>query len=261
MEILCCFKIVPELDKVLTADWREVQPSGPNLSYVPQVIGCYDEAGLETALRIRDGAEAVGETVNITCVTLGGGDYGYFFRGLFALGVGRIVQIRPQRNLTFSPLAVADAVCDIFSDSRFDAVICGVQSSDGNNGLTPYLIAKGMGMPCIPNVTEIRFEPSGLRVSREVRGGSRTVKIAAPAVYAVGNSVNPFLRMPTVKKRMAAAETPFETVELPAGSESPTTIVTLVPKAAGESCAFVPGDSAAEIAGNLLKLCPEVRPT
>lgn len=260
MEILCCFKIAPELDKVLLSDWVDVSPSGPKLDYVPRAIGCYDEAGLETALHIRDAAEKLGETVNITCVTLGGGDYGYFFRWLFALEVNRIVQIKTERDLTFSPRAVAEAVCGVFSDRRFDAVICGVQSADGNNGLTPYLIAKGMGLPCIPNVTEIDFEPAGLRVSREVRGGSRTAKITAPAVYAVGNSLNPFLRLSTMKKRLAAAGTPFETVELTALSDAAATAVTFMPKSVGEGCTFVSGDSAAEKAQSLLKLCPEVRP-
>ena len=91
MNILCCFKLVNDLDLVMETDWQAASVSGVDLSYSKRIINCYDEAGLETALRIKDCAERCGEDVFISAVTVGDGNYDAFFKNLFAVGIGRIL--------------------------------------------------------------------------------------------------------------------------------------------------------------------------
>lgn len=264
MNILCCFKIVADYDKVVQRDWDTAQIPGPDLSYVGRIISCYDEAGLESALRIKDAAEKSGDTVSLSAVTLGNGSYDYFFRSLFALGFERIVQISLPEPVTFTPERVSSAICEVFEGQQFDAVICGVQSADGCGGTSPYLLAKKLAMPCIPNVIEIGYQKDSLRIRRETVSGESSATVSRPAVYAIGNSVNPFLRMATVKKRMAAAQCQPEIIEaadLGECENEPVVLQGFAHSKAGRGCVFVEGESCAQKAENLLKLCPEVKRT
>lgn len=263
MNILCCFKIVADYDKVVQRDWDAARLPGPDTSYVRRIISCYDEAGLETALRIRDAAQKCGDSVSLTAVTLGDGSYDYYFRSLFALGFERVVQICMPEPVSFTPERVASAICQVFEGQSFDAVICGVQSAEGG-GTTPYVLAKKLSMPCIPNVMELSYTASGLSVRRETASGESTASVLCPAVYAIGNSVNPFLRMATVKMRMAAAERQAEMLDAAELNTCEGETVELRGFARGKTgrgCVYVEGDSCKEKAENLLKLCPEVKRT
>ncbi len=258
MNILCCFKISPDYDKVVSADWCAAKPPAPDTSYVPKELGCYDEAALEMALRLKDEAERAGVSVTVTAVTVGEGQCDHFARGLFALGVGRVVQLRLPQALDFQPGTVSEAIAEAFSDLRFDAVFCGAQSSEGG-GMTPYLLAKKFEMPCLPNVTELHYHQNGLRVTRETFNGESEVTVTAPAVYAVFNSRHPFLRMATVKKRLAVADMGAEIMEFSASVPERFALLRFSYDAGGRPCVFVEGESCMEKAEKLLQLCPEVR--
>ena len=91
MNILCCFKISPDYDKVVEKDWAAAELSGPDTSYVPHGPGCYDEAALELALRLRDEGQKRGESVRITAATVSNATPAAFARQLYALGVDRVV--------------------------------------------------------------------------------------------------------------------------------------------------------------------------
>ena len=223
---------------------------------------CNDEAGLETALRLRDEAKKAGDDLSLTAVTLGSGSYDYFFRSLFALGFERIVQIRLPEPVCFTPERVSRAIAHVFSGEVYDAVICGVQSADTSGGTTPYLIAKKMALPCIPNVIEMKYKSGLLAIRRETAGGESSATINTPAVYAVGNSVNPYLRMATVKNRLAAAQLQPEFIDasdLSLPDVEPLELIGFVGRKSGKTCTFVEGDSCAEKAASLIKLCPEVK--
>lgn len=261
MNILCCFKISPDYDKVVAKDWKNAQPPAPDTSYVPKQFGCYDEAGLETALRLRDSAEARGRPVTVTAVTVGNGKYDYFARVLFALGVQRVVRITLPEPVDFQPEAVSAAICNAFPSETFDAVVCGVQSAEGG-GMTPYLLARKLGIPCLPNVTALRCQETGIRVTRETQRGESEATVTAPAVYAVGNSKSPYLRLSTVKKRMSVSQMHPETIaleNLPAPAPEQLSLLRFTCARSGRACVFVAGDTCAQKAENLLKLCPEVR--
>lgn len=262
MNILCCFKIVSDLDNVVQRDWDTAQIPGPDLSYVRKLISCYDEAGLEAALRIRDSAEKSGESVTLSAVTLGSGSYDYFFHSLFALGFKRIVQVRLPDPVTFTPELVSHTIAHVFDGCPFDAVICGAQSADGSGGTTPYLLSKCLGLACLPNVIDMSYESGALRIRREIPGGESSTAINVPAVYAVGNSAHPYLRMATVRQRLAVSDLQPEFVDglsLPLPNFQSVELVGFTSQKSGKGCEFVAGDSCVEKAKSLLSLCPEVK--
>lgn len=262
MKILCCFKIVSDLDPVMEKDWAAADSSGVDLSYVKKIINCFDEAGIETALRIKESAEKQGETVSVTAITVGGGQYEAFFKNLFAVGIGRIIQGRHSNTPMCSPDRLSEYLSELAGDSKYDLVITGTQSEDGNNGLTPYYLAKRFGLPCISNVSELQYSGSVLRVSCDAGDGTRRATVNAPALYAVSNSVNPYLRMATLRQKLATSKLSaeiFELDEAPTGTERDPVFQSFSRERSGRSCVFIEGESCAEKAAKLLKAYPEVR--
>ena len=259
MNILCCFKISPDYDKVVEADWAAADAAGPDTSYVPRGPGCYDEAALELALRLRDGANARGEAVRVTAATVADAAPAAFARQLYALGVDRVVRVRTPGAADFRPEGVSAALFSAFSGEKFDLILCGAQSAEGG-GLTPYRLAQRFGFPCLADVTDLQLADGGVRVTREIPGGEHRATVTAPAVYAVGNAKHPYLRMATVRQRMAVSSRVPDEVEVPL-SDAPAGLRLLCLKrpAGGRACSFVEGGSCAEKAAALLKLCPEVR--
>lgn len=259
MNILCCFKISPDYDKVVEKDWAAAELSGPDTSYVPHGPGCYDEAALELALRLRDEGQKRGESVRITAATVSNATPAAFARQLYALGVDRVVRVEAPGTDNFRSETVSAALFSAFSGEKFDLVVCGAQSAEGG-GMTPYRLAQKLGFPCLADVTDLSLADGGVRVAREVPGGERRATVTVPAVYAVGSAKHPYLRMATVRQRMAVSNRVPDVCEVQAREASEgLRLLRLKRPAGGRACVFVEGEDCGEKAEALLKICPEVR--
>jgi len=262
MNILCCFKLVNDLDLVMEKDWRSATTTAVDLSYAKRLINCYDEAGLETALRLKDEAEKRGESAFISAVTVGDGNYETFFKNLFAVGIDRILQIKTSANPPFAPDRISSLLFEAAKHCAHDVVITGIQSADGTNGLTPYLLAQKLKIPCFAHVTELRYMQSGtLRVTSDTGRGLRHASVNRCALYAVGNSVNPYLRMATLKRKLAVSKMSAELIEQENISnlgDRDVPVSNLSRENKTRSCTFITGESCEEKAKKLLKDFPEV---
>lgn len=261
MNILCCFKIVNDLDLIMEKDWMTASASAVDLSYAKKIINCYDEAGLETAIRIKEHAQSFGEDVFITAITVGDGNFDAFFKNLFAVGIDRILQVKVSDNMSFTPDKVSSILCEAAKFCRYDAVITGISSADGSNGLTPYLLAKKLGIPCIGNVTEIQYTGGVLRAFCDTGRGLRRATVNVPALYAIGNSVNPYLRMATLKQKLAVSKLSAEVIELPVHLEhdnQDAVLFSLKYEKSERHCVFIRGGGCQEMARNLIAAYPEV---
>lgn len=261
MNILCCFKIVSDLDLVMERDWASADKTGVDLSYVKKVISCFDEAGLETALRIKDSAEKQGETVHITAITIGNGKYEAFFKNLFAVGVERIIQGTLSEKLLFSPDRLSANLCELTGACKYDLVITGAQSAEGANGLTPYYLAERLGIPCVSNVSELQFVDGKLRATCDTGNGVRKCTVKVPALFAICNSVNPYLRMATLKQKLAVSQLSAETHELSETMLSNTRdgeLISLNRKKKLRRCVLIEGKTCVEKVSKLLEAYPEV---
>ena len=261
MNILCCFKLVNDFDLVMEKDWIAASAAGVDLSYAKRIINCYDEAGLETALRIKDNAESYGEKVFITAITVGEGNYDAFFKNLFAVGIKRIIQVKAPTEQPFSPNEIASTLFQVIKGCEYDAIITGIQTADGSNGLTPFLLAKKLGIPCISNVTELQYTNGVLRATCDNGRALRRATVNTPALYAVGNSSNPYLRMATLKQKLAVSKMTAELIEpteLTQNFGSASELCSLSYEKADRHCIFIHGNSCEELATNLLSAYPEV---
>ena len=261
MNILCCFKIVSDLDLVMERDWASADKSGVDLSYVKKVISCFDEAGLETALRVKDSAEKQGENVHITAITIGNGKYDSYFKNLFAVGVERVIQGILPAEMLFSPDRLSAYLSELAGETKYDLVITGTQSADGANGLTPYYLANRLGMPCINNVSELQYTDGKLKATCDTGNGLRRCTVKAPALFAIGNSINPYLRMATLKQKLAVSQLSEEIHELPENSyisKIDAELLSLSREKTERRCIFIEGETCGDKAAKLLEAYPEV---
>ena len=204
MKILVCFKIVQDLDTVMEKDWDEAALSGWDIGYTKKVINCYDEAALECALRLRDTVRGQGGQAEVTAVTIGScGEI--FYKNMFAVGIQRVLEIAaPEQDLRFSPNLVAAELAR--AAGGYDLILCGRQNSMGDNGATPFALGWALGIPCIPNAVSLVWKAGALGVMIERENGIRRAQLALPAVVAVGNSDTPYLRVATLREKLAVSK-------------------------------------------------------
>jgi electron transfer flavoprotein alpha/beta subunit len=115
-------------------------------------------------------------------------------------------------------------------------------------GETPVLIAARLGFPCLSQVREITPGPIGLRVEWKTDRGIASCRLVSPCVYALGEAKHSYLRMPTLRERLAAGNRRVETLAQPAdpGLDNEASFVKAWCEDSEQACEWVEGATVAE---------------
>ena len=234
MRIAVGFKVTPDFEALRAADWARVAAAeGPEgraaaTRYVRRVLGVFDEAALELALRLRDARAERGVETSLAAFTVGGREADPFLATLQALGFecARVDPGEPEPlagqpagapggSLDFAPAATAALVAACAARLGADVLLLGARGGPGGSGTVPFRAAEALGHPCVAEVTSL--EPAGdrLRVTFTDDDGPVRAVAVPPCVLAVGNAVVSMLRVPTLKDRLATRGRPV--AELTAG--------------------------------------------
>ncbi len=246
MKILVCFKIEHDLDTVMERDWTGACLERFDISYTQRMINCYDEAALECALRLKDAGGARGREVQVDAITVGAGRNDLFYKNMFAVGIGNVIQLETGGDLRFCPNRVAQLIAE--RAEGYDLILTGRQSSSGGNGSTPFALARLLKLPCVSNVTSLEWVGAGLRVKFETDWGFRSGTLTGPSVCAVGNSSCPYLRVATLREKLSVSSKRPQVVpvELPEGEAAllgPDPLPTaLCCEKGGRACRMLTGD-------------------
>lgn len=251
MRILVCFKVTQDLESVMKRDWESAALENFDISYTQKELNCYDEAALESALRIKDRLTAAGEEATVDAVTVGNGNYDLFYKNMFAVGVGQIFQIHTEEELTWNPETVASLLAEKAGD--YDAVLMGSKNAMGENGLTPYALARRLGRPCVNPVVSLKAAEKGLRVTYERDRGERQATVRVPAVYAFGNSDTPYLRVATLREKLAVKGKKAEHLERSVSLQEKVSACGLFSEEMTKQCRFLEGESVQEKARKLME--------
>ena len=278
MRIVVGFKVAPDFEALREADWARVAAAeGPQgraeaVRFVRRVIGVFDEAALELALRLRDARAERGLQTRLAAFTVGGREAGPFLTTLQALGfacarVGPAGPAAPAGGhadgaaapdgaLDFAPAATAALVAACAQRLGGDVLLLGERGAPGGSGTIPFLAAEALGRSCVSSITAV--EPAAgdrLRVTFTGDDGPLRGVVAPPCVLAVGNAVVSTLRVPTLKERLAvrdaavaeltAADLGVDRASAPAGTPSLAGLETIDRGRAG---AAVPGGTPEELA-------------
>jgi len=205
IKILVCFKITHEVEHLAPKELKAICEGTEDLEYIPKIIGSFDEAALEAALRLRDMAIEQGVEINLTALTIGKYE-SRFLIDIYSIKYDKVVHLPYNDDVSFCPERVAGAIYDYVSATgSFDIIITGQQASVGENAQTPYIVAERLGLPCISNVSAIELSGEKIKVTFKTNNGYGTALIKAPAIYAMGNAVHPYLRVSTLRDKRTSA--------------------------------------------------------
>ena len=199
MNILVCFKILPEPDRVLEEDWRNFDLKA-DLGYAGLDFNCFDRSALEIGLKIKEQAAVQGAEALCTALTVAPSAPGTMISGLYAAGCDRVVCLE-QQDREFRPRDTASLISGYAEKLGADLIICGKAAGMAETGLVPYMTALNLGMPLISDVESGGFEDGHLKLLCRGEDGLREMKAGMPAVCAVGNSPE-VLRLASLRARM-----------------------------------------------------------
>lgn len=242
MKICVCFKIVPDLDQVLESDWKDIS-RGLDTSYVKKMINCFDETALEMALRLKEMAADTG--AECTAVTVGGG-LASLMKGLYAVGYDRVVNI-PLERREFCPETVAALLADFIKSGNFDLVLFGKQAGMADSGMVPPLSAELLGLPFVEDTVAALLESGQLMLEHETPEGLEALKLKCPVAASVGDAEYAYLRVATLREKMAASKRDIE--EWPALKTEDTILPDFSRESSVKECVMIEGESGAAKAG------------
>ena len=203
MKIIVCFKVTPDLEKVLPEDWQpEVKQE--DLSYAGRIINCFDESALEIALRFK---EACPQPEEVECIALTMGEMPAktIWQTLYAVGFSKVIVLE-GKPLEFTPNIVAENLAATIEQENADMVLTGVQAPFGDTGEVPYRLAWRLGWPVVDHAQQVNWCPQGALIEHGTDTGlvEKTVKL--PLVISVGNSPVSALRAATLRSKIEAGK-------------------------------------------------------
>ena len=198
MEILVCIKQVPGSNKV------EVDPvtgvlkrSGADAKMNP-----YDLFALETGLRLRENYGG-----NLSVLTMGPPQAASILYEAFAMGADRGALITDKKFGGSDVLATSYTLAQgIRNFGKFDIIICGLQTTDGDTAQVGPEVSEMLGVPCVCNVRAIdKVEDDHIIVDMEMSEDIEKLKVPFPCLLTVQKDIfEP--RLPSYKKQKATAD-------------------------------------------------------
>ncbi|MGI6193124.1 MAG: electron transfer flavoprotein subunit beta/FixA family protein [Christensenellales bacterium] len=251
IHILTAFKVIDDFDDVLPADWENLGTGAPDTSYAKRILNCFDEAALENALLLRDQMVAVGEEVQLTALTVCPGYSEHILKNLPAIRFDRVCIVETGADLRFDPVATASLIADfVKQDGGYDLILAGKQAPPANSGIVPFAVARLLGMDILTDVVELHFAgaQNTIRVTHALDEGICTRNAQLPLVLTMGNTTRSYLRMPTLREKLATKSYLPERYEAAPSTLGGFSLKTLIREQDERQCAFVSGDSPKEMA-------------
>ena len=197
MNILVCFKVLPEPDRVLTEDWEGFSQQ-TDLSYAGMDFSCFDGAALELGLQLKEQMAEQGMVVTCSALTLGEALPESFSQRLYSIGYDRVLEI-PVEGLEFAPEATAARLAAAAAEA--DLILTGREAGMGQTGMVPYLMAERLRMPLHGDVETACFREQRLEICCRKPRGLYKRECDLPALLTVGNSPA-VLRAATLRQQM-----------------------------------------------------------
>jgi len=202
MKVMVCLKQVPHQDARLdvAADGSWIQED--NIKFE---INSYDTYALEEALRIKDAGDA-----EVVVVSIGPDRVTQALRTALGMGADRAVHVKDPATDGSDSLGIAKVLAAVAKEESPDVVFCGLMADDGNFSSVPPMLAELLGMPSATSVLATEQTGDGIRVERELEGGSMEVaELPRPCLLAIQTGANQ-VRYASLKGIMQAKKKPVD---------------------------------------------------
>jgi electron transfer flavoprotein beta subunit len=191
MNICVCLKQVPGTTEV------KIDPQTNSLirQGIPNIINPFDTYALEEGVRIK---EKLGGKV--TVLTMGPPQADAALREAISLGADEAVLLSDRAFAGADTWATAYTLSRaVLKIEKFDLIICGRQTIDGDTGQVGPELAEMLNIPFVAYVSKIEeIKDRYLRVRRMVEEGHEVIEATLPAVITVAKEIN-VPRLPSLR--------------------------------------------------------------
>ncbi len=172
------------------------------------VIDEISERSLEVALRYKDDTDA-----DIVVLTMGPASAIDALRHCLAMGADSAIHVLDDALANADVTWTAAVLAQAITQSGFDLVIGGNESTDGRGGVIPAMVAEHLGVPSMTSLSSTQISADAVSGSRDTDYGSLSVNVALPAVISITEQ-SPEARFPSFKGLMKAKKKPLSTLSL-----------------------------------------------
>ena len=170
--------------------------TGVDLANVKMSMNPFDEIAVEEALRLRE----AGKATEVIVVSIGAAQVAETIRTGLAMGADRGILVKT--DTAPEPLAVAKLLAAIAREEAPGLVILGKQAIDDDCNQTGQMLAALLGWGQATFASKIVVEGAQAHVTREVDGGSQTLKLALPVIVTTDLRLNEprYASLPNIMK-------------------------------------------------------------
>ena len=191
MKILVAIKRVQDYNVKVRpkSDGSDVDIEGIKMGINP-----FDENALEEALRLKE-KELASE---ITVVSIGDDKNQDVLRHGLAMGANRAILV--ETNESLEPLGVAKVLKGLVDKEKPDLILLGKLALDSDAGQTGQMLAGLLDYPQGTFASKVDIENNKVLVTREIDGGTNTLKMNIPAVLTADLRLNEprFVKLPNL---------------------------------------------------------------
>ena len=168
--------------------------SDVDLEGIKMGINPFDENALEEALRLKE-KELASE---ITVVSIGDEKNQDVLRHGLAMGANRAILVETSESL--EPLGVAKVLKGLVDKEKPDLILLGKLALDSDAGQTGQMLAGLLDYPQGTFASKVDIENNKILVTREIDGGTNTLKMNIPAVLTADLRLNEprFVKLPNL---------------------------------------------------------------
>lgn len=159
----------------------------------------FDELSIEEAARIRERKIPVEE---ILAVSAGPAKCADTLRTAMAMGADRSIHVDVPEDKPLEPLQVAKLFKKIAEQEKSNLIFLGKQAIDDDSGQTGQMLAALLGWPQATQAAKVEIEGDSITVTREVDGGTETVKSKLPMIVTTDLRLNEprYASLPNIMK-------------------------------------------------------------
>jgi len=254
MHIIVCIKQVVAGDRVKIDPGTYSLVRSAEFSY----FNPFDLFALEMAVQLKK--EHSG---SITAVAMGPKISEEVLWEALTLGADRAVLLSDPRFSASDTLATSYALgMGIRKIGKFDLILCGMRTTDGDTGQVGPQLAEELDIPYISAVEKVEVEKGSFRVERVSDGFREIVEVSAPALFTISSKTA--VRLPSlIDIQDTFTRSSIESWNLEDLDADPnkvgrlgsgTWVEGLTPTAQKKSCVFIEGDARQQARILLLKL-------
>ncbi|MBC7956062.1 MAG: electron transfer flavoprotein subunit beta/FixA family protein, partial [Cytophagales bacterium] len=182
--------------------------SGVDIANVKMSMNPFDEIAVEEAVRLKE----KGIVTEVIAVSCGVTQCQETLRTAMAIGADRAILVETPADLELQPLAVAKLLKALVDKEQPGLIILGKQAIDDDCNQTGQMLAALGDLPQATFASKVELSADSISVTREVDGGSETLKLSLPAVVTTDLRLNE-PRYVTLPNIMKAKKKPLEVIK------------------------------------------------